>query len=192
MTVKAIIETLCADTRNQAYTARGIAPIFQIHENAKILLIGQAPGRKVEESGIPFHDKSGETLMQWLGIAKETFYGPLVSILPMDFYYPGKGKTGDLPPRPFIAKEYHHQLLEAMPQVELTVLIGKYAIDYYLKGQTEKNLTETVRHYEQYLPSYFPIVHPSPLNFRWQTKNPWFLDEIVPVLRQKVHALISV
>lgn len=186
MTIEEVIAQLKADVRNKSYTDRGIGPVFQINEQARILLVGQAPGAKVEASGIPFHDKSGETLMKWLGVTPEVFYSDKVAILPMDFYYPGKGKTGDLPPRKFIADEYHKELRVLMPHIELTVLIGKYAIDYYLKGRMAKNLTETVRNFVAYCPEFFPIVHPSPLNFRWQAKNPWFLEDVVPVLKERV------
>lgn len=186
MTFEDIKEELEQDERNHSYTKRGIPPILQISPKARLLIIGQAPGKKAEESKIPFHDKSGEKLMAWLEVDPQTFYSEQVAILPMDFYYPGKGKTGDLPPRGFIAEEYHPKLLALMPNVKLTVLIGKYSIGYYLKGKEERNLTETVRHYEEYLPSFFPIVHPSPLNFRWQAKNPWFEQEVVPALREKV------
>ena len=186
MTIEEVIAQLKADVRNKSYTDRGIGPVFQINEQARILLVGQAPRAKVEASGIPFHDKSGETLMKWLGVTPEVFYSDKVAILPMDFYYPGKGKTGDLPPRKFIADEYHKELRVLMPHIELTVLIGKYAMDYYLKGRMAKNLTETVRNFVAYCPEFFPIVHPSPLNFRWQAKNPWFLEDVVPVLKERV------
>ena len=130
MHLQEIIDQLKTDERNASYTARGIGPIFQIHEEARILIIGQAPGKKVEESGIPFHDKSGEKLMAWMGIDSQTFYSPAISIMPMDFYYPGKAKTGDKPPRRFIAQEYHREILQLMPDLALTILVGKYAIDY--------------------------------------------------------------
>ncbi|WP_370851061.1 uracil-DNA glycosylase family protein [Megasphaera sp.] len=191
MTLQEMIDKLKADERNQDYTARGIGPIFQIHEKAKILIIGQAPGKKVEESGIPFHDKSGEKLMAWMGIDSDTFYSQAISIMPMDFYYPGKAKTGDKAPRRFIAAEYHQTLRQLMPEIEMTILIGNYAMKYYLKGRMERNLTETVRHYRDYLPDYFPIVHPSPLNFRWQAKNPWFEANVVPALQQRVYTLLK-
>lgn len=191
MTIQEIEEQLKADSRNAEYTKRGVPPIFQINSEAKILIIGQAPGRKVEESKIPFNDKSGEKLMNWMGIDRDTFYSSQIAIMPMDFYYPGKGKTGDLPPRKFIAEEYHPQILEAMPDIKMTILIGKYSIDYYLKGRAKKNLTETVRSYKEYLPEYFPIVHPSPLNFRWQAKNPWFEEAVVPELREKVAGILK-
>lgn len=181
-----IIKRLKEDSRNKSYTERGIPPIFQVSPKAQILIIGQAPGKKVEESLIPFNDKSGEKLVQWMGIDRDTFYSEKIAILPMDFYYPGKGKTGDLPPRSFIAKEYHKDILELMPDIKLTILIGSYSMKYYLGKGMKENLTETVRRYKEYLPKYFPIVHPSPLNFRWQKANPWFEGEIVPVLRDMV------
>lgn len=191
MSLDEIINEIKNDPRNEEYTKRGIPPIFQINPNARILIIGQAPGRKVEESCIPFNDKSGEKLINWLGIDKETFYSEKIAIMPMDFYYPGKGKTGDLPPRPFIANEYHKEILDLMSDIRLTILIGKYSTDYYLKGKAKKNLTETVRNFEEYLPEFFPIVHPSPLNFRWQKNNPWFENEVVPVLREYVNSILS-
>lgn len=186
-----IIKRLKEDSRNKSYTDRGIPPIFQVSPKARILIIGQAPGKKVEESLIPFNDKSGEKLVQWMGIDRDTFYSEKIAILPMDFYYPGKGKTGDLPPRSFIAKEYHKDILDLMPDIKLTILIGSYSMKYYLGKGMKENLTETVRSYKEYLPKYFPIVHPSPLNFRWQKANPWFEGEVVPVLRDKVHKILA-
>ena len=185
-TITQITNRLKEDPRNKEYSGKGILPVYQISSNARILIIGQAPGRKVEESGIPFDDKSGENLRDWMGISKQIFYSDKVAIVPMDFYYPGKAKNGDLPPRKFIAEEYHQEILKLMPKIELTILIGAYAIDYYLNGRKQKTLTEIVRNYRKYLPKYFPIVHPSPLNFRWQAKNPWFKAEVVPVLKGKV------
>ena len=186
-----IIKRLKEDSRNKSYTERGIPPIFQVSPKAQILIIGQAPGKKVEESLIPFNDKSGEKLVQWMGIDRDTFYSEKIAILPMDFYYPGKGKTGDLPPRSFIAKEYHKDILDLMPDIKLTILIGSYSMKYYLGKGMKENLTETVRSYKEYLPKYFPIVHPSPLNFRWQKANPWFEGEVVPVLKDMVGKILS-
>lgn len=191
MSISNIVEKIKSDERNAEYTERGIPPIFQLNEGAKILIIGQAPGRKVEESKIPFDDKSGEKLITWMGIDRETFYSDKIAILPMDFYYPGKGKTGDLPPRKFVAEEYHRDLLAELGDVQMTILIGKYSMDYYLKGDMKRNLTETVRCFAEYLPNYFPIVHPSPLNFRWQAKNPWFMEEVVPVLERRVADILG-
>ena len=186
MNLSEITEAIRNDPRNADYTKRGIPPILQISPEARVLIIGQAPGRRVEESGVPFDDKSGETLRDWMGVDRDTFYSGRIAVLPMDFYYPGKGKTGDLPPRPFIAREYHAALLQQMPDVRLTVQVGRYAIGFYLKGREERTLTETVRNFHSFLPSRFPIVHPSPLNFRWQARNPWFVSEVVPELRRRV------
>ena len=113
--VEELINELENAPRNREYTERGIPPVFQISHEARILIIGQAPGKKVEESLIPFNDKSGEKLMEWMGIDRDTFYSEKIAIVPMDFYYPGKGKTGDLLPRKFIAEEYHEKILEMMP-----------------------------------------------------------------------------
>ena len=190
MNLEEIINEVKNDPRNRKYTEKGIPPILQVNKEAKILIIGQAPGRKVEESLIPFNDQSGITLMEWLGIDKETFYSKQIGILPMDFYYPGKGKTGDLPPRPFMA-EYHAQIRELMDQVQLVVLVGSYAIKHYLGKQAKKNLTETVRSYQDYLPEYFPLVHPSPLNQRWMKKNPWFETDVLPDFKEMIQTYIK-
>ena len=191
MSLNDIISQIENDSRNYEYTKRNIPPILQVNSKAKVLIIGQAPGKKVEESLIPFNDKSGDTLISWMGIDMDTFYSDKIAILPMDFYYPGKGKTGDLPPRKFIANEYHESILNELKNIELTILIGKYSMDYYLKGQMKKNLTETVRCFDEYLPRYFPIVHPSPLNFRWQAKNPWFVQDVVPMLKKTVNKILK-
>ena len=191
MSLNDIISQIENDSRNYEYTKRNIPPILQVNSKAKVLIIGQAPGKKVEESLIPFNDKSGDTLISWMGIDRDTFYSDKIAILPMDFYYPGNGKTGDLPPRKFIANEYHESILNELKNIELTILIGKYSMDYYLKGQMKKNLTETVRCFDEYLPRYFPIVHPSPLNFRWQAKNPWFVQDVVPMLKKTVNKILK-
>ena len=191
MSLNDIISQIENDSSNYEYTKRNIPPILQVNSKAKVLIIGQAPGKKVEESLIPFNDKSGDTLISWMGIDRDTFYSDKIAILPMDFYYPGKGKTGDLPPRKFIANEYHESILNELKNIKLTILIGKYSMDYYLKGQMKKNLTETVRCFDEYLPRYFPIVHPSPLNFRWQAKNPWFVQDVVPVLKKTVKKILK-
>ena len=181
------------DVDNKVYSDKGIEPLFSAPRTAKILIIGQAPGIKAQESRIFFNDKSGVKLREWMGIDNELFYNSgLIGVVPMDFYYPGKGKSGDLPPRKNFAHKWHPRVLELMPDIRLIILVGKYAQDYYLKDEKEKNLTETVKNYKKYLPKYFPIVHPSPLNFRWQAKNPWFLEEVVPVLKKMVEEYCKV
>ncbi|MFO3666126.1 uracil-DNA glycosylase family protein [Anaerococcus sp. ENR0831] len=191
MTLDDIIKEIKDDPRNKEYTKRGIDPIFQVDKNAKILLIGQAPGRVVEETGIPFNDKSGDKLRKWMGIEREQFYSKEIAILPMDFYYPGKAKQGDLPPRKFMAEDYHEKILKQMPNIKLTILIGAYSQKYYLGKNRKKNLTETVKNYKEYLPEFFPIVHPSPLNIGWLKKNPWFEEEAIPELRQLICKILS-
>ena len=181
------------DVDNKVYSDKGIEPLFSAPRTAKILIIGQAPGIKAQESRIFFNDKSGVKLREWMGIDNEIFYNSgLIGVVPMDFYYPGKGKSGDLPPRKNFAHKWHPRVLELMPDIKLIILVGKYAQDYYLKDKKEKNLTGTVKNYKKYLPKYFPIVHPSPLNFRWQAKNPWFLEEVVPVLKKMVEEYCKV
>ena len=181
------------DVDNKVYSDKGIEPLFSAPRTAKILIIGQAPGIKAQESRIFFNDKSGVKLREWMGIDNELFYNSgLIGVVPMDFYYPGKGKSGDLPPRKNFAHKWHPRVLELMPDIKLIILVGKYAQDYYLKDKKEKNLTGTVKNYKKYLPKYFPIVHPSPLNFRWQAKNPWFLEEVVPVLKKMVEEYCKV
>lgn len=170
--------TLCAES-----LPLGPRPVFQVHSASKILIIGQAPGTNVHASGIPWDDASGLNLRKWLGVTEEQFYDPeLFAIVPMGFCYPGKGKSDDLPPRPECAPEWHAKLLAQIPQVELTLLIGKYAQIYYLK-KPKANLTETVRSFKEYSPQYLPLVHPSPRNAIWMKKNPWFEEEVVPILQ---------
>lgn len=173
-------------------TKLGYSPLYTASATAKIVIIGQTPGIKAQESEKPWDDKSGDKLMQWLGIDGNTLRNPAkISLLPMDFYYPGKGKAGDLPPRKDFAPKWHPAILKEMPQAKLTILIGQYSQKHYLGKSMERNLTETVRNYHQYLPDYFPIVHPSPLNFRWQAKNPWFEKDTVPSLKEIVRSIIQ-
>ena len=185
-------QEIMADSDNKKYTDEGIEPLFSTPKTAKILIIGQAPGIKAQESKIFFNDKSGIKLREWMGIDDEIFYkSGLIGVVPMDFYYPGKGKSGDLPPRKNFAQKWHSKVLELMPNLELIILVGKYAQDYYLGNDKKQNLTETVYNYKQYLPRYFPIVHPSPLNFRWHNKNSWFIEEVVPELQKRVKEILQ-
>ena len=185
-------QEIMADSDNKKYTDEGIEPLFSTPSTARILIIGQAPGIKAQESKIFFNDKSGVKLREWMGIDDEIFYkSGLIGVVPMDFYYPGKGKSGDLPPRKNFAKKWHSKVVDLMPNLELIILVGKYAQDYYLGNDKKQNLTETVFNYKQYLPRYFPIVHPSPLNFRWNNKNPWFIKEVVPELQKRVKEILG-
>ena len=178
--------TICQD-----HLPLGPRPVVSAHKNSKIVIVGQAPGTKVHASGIPWDDASGKQLRNWLNVTNEQFYNPEnFAIIPMGFCYPGKGKTGDLPPRPECAPQWHQLLFDNMKQVELILLIGMYAQKYYLKQQAKKTLTETVKNYKYYLPTYLPLPHPSPRNRFWLTKNPWFEVEILPELRMRVKTLI--
>jgi uracil-DNA glycosylase len=170
-----------------AHLPLGPRPIVVAHPEAKIVIIGQAPGTKVHKTGIPWDDPSGKQLRKWLDVTDADFYDETqFAIVPMGFCYPGKGKGGDLPPRPECAPQWHKLLLDKMPKLELVILIGMYAQRYYLKEKARKTLTETVENYQDYLPFYFPIPHPSPRNRFWLTKNPWFEKEVLSVLRDKV------
>jgi len=167
-------------------------PVVQADPRSRILLIGQAPGTKVQKSGVPFDDQSGDELRRWLGVTKAQFYDPtLFAIVPMGFCYPGKGKSGDLPPRPECAPLWHRKLFEYLPDIQLTLLIGQYSQKYYLGQHFGPTLTETVRRFREFLPEYLPLVHPSPRNRIWQKRNPWFEAEIVPELQGLVKAILG-
>lgn len=170
----------------------GCNPVIQAASSAKILIIGQAPGLKVHQTSIPWNDLSGQRLRQWLQIDSDTFYNPYqVAIMPMGLCYPGKGKSGDLPPRKECAPLWHHQILPLLPQIKLTLLIGQYAQNYYLSGKP-KTLTETVRHWQKWAPHFLPLPHPSPRNTLWLRKNPWFEETMLPTIQTQVRkALIS-
>lgn len=192
MTIAEIKQAIMQDPENQAMTAQGWQPIFTAYPETKILLIGQAPGIKTQLKEDVFRDQSGRKLRQWLDVTEETFYeSRKISVLPLDFYFPGKAKTGDLPPRLDFAEKWHPLLLEQMPQVELTVLIGLYAQKFYLQERAKKTLTATVQAYKEYLPEYFPLPHPSPLNIRWFKNNPYFEAEMVPELQAIVKAALE-
>lgn len=166
-------------------------PVIQLHSKARILVIGQAPGQKAHASGIPWDDASGKRLRAWMGIDSSVFYNPQqVAIMPMGFCYPGKGSSGDLPPRPECAPKWHDLILPELTQVELTLLIGQYAQQYYLGGNY-KSLTETVRNTEIYLPDYWPLPHPSPRNQFWLRKNEWFEQDIIPALQHRIAQIIT-
>ena len=176
---------------NHLHTANGFLPLFVGSPHSKIMIVGQAPGIRAQTSGLAWNDASGVRLQSWLGVTEQQFRDPrLFAHVPMDFYYPGKGKSGDLPPRKDFAPLWHARIRKLMPGIKLTILVGNYAQKHYLPS-TRQTLTETVRDYQAYLPDYFPIVHPSPLNFRWLAKNDWFEAELVPVLKETVNEIIA-
>lgn len=190
-TFETINAEIAADPMNQSYTGRGILPLFRASAAARLVIVGQAPGRKAEETRLFWNDPSGDRLRDWMGVTREQFYGSeYIAQLPMDFYYPGKGKSGDQPPRRGFAEKWHPRLLAAMPSIETIILVGSYAQEYYLDARRKENLTETVRSFREYLPDYLPLVHPSPRNQIWLKRNPWFEQDVIPVLRERVRSLV--
>ena len=178
--------TLCAGELEN-----GVRPVLQAHPEARILIAGQAPGSKVHATGIPFDDPSGDRLREWMGISRETFYDDSkIAILPMGFCYPGKGKSGDLPPIPRCAATWRQALLEQMPSVRLTLLIGQYAQEWHLDDRP-RTLTETVKDWSSFGDSLIPLPHPSPRNNIWLKKNPWFGIELLPRVKAKVLAILE-
>jgi uracil-DNA glycosylase len=179
--------TICKD-----YLPYAPNPIIRASTESKILIIGQAPGQKVQNSGIPWDDASGKELRAWLNVTTEQFYdSKLFAIMPMGMCYPGTGKSGDLPPRKECAVVWHEKVIAKIPNIQLTLLIGKYAQEYYLGKHAKENLTETVRNYKDYLPNYLPLPHPSPRNNIWKRKNEWFVDDVLPILKWRVEEIFK-
>ena len=193
---RASFDRLLADIRAcrecAAYLPHGPRPVLQAHPDAKLLIVSQAPGRRVHASGVPFDDKSGEKLRAWLGIDEPTFHDERkVAIVPMAFCYPGKGASGDLPPRRECAPRWHPLLLPRLRRIELTLAIGGYAIDALLGKRKRATLTDTVRAWRDYLATgILPLPHPSPRNTAWFIHNPWFEREAIPALRERVRQLL--
>ena len=178
--------TLCA-----AHLPLGPRPVLQLDSQATILIAGQAPGAKVHASGIPFQDASGERLRDWMGIDQATFYdASRVAILPMGLCYPGRGKSGDRPPRPECAATWRARLLETLVNVKLTLVIGQYAQDWHISERQKATLTETVRAWRDYWPTHLSLPHPSPRNNIWLKRNGWFAIDVLPRLRLRVGELI--
>lgn len=170
----------------------GPRPVVRASRTARLLIVGQAPGRRVHDTGIPWNDPSGNLLRDWLQLTPEQFYDPRrIAIVPMGFCYPGKGQSGDLPPRPECAPRWHQQLLAAMPRIRLTLLIGRYAQAYYLGTRAHTTLTDTVAAWRDYPPDVFPLPHPSPRNRLWLRRNPWFDAEVLPELRRRVNEALA-
>ncbi|MTI12863.1 uracil-DNA glycosylase family protein [Sansalvadorimonas verongulae] len=177
--------TLC-----EPHLPLGPRPVLQFHPDAKILIAGQAPGRKVHETGLPFNDPSGDRLREWLGVTREQFYDPkLFAIIPMGFCYPGTGKSGDLPPRPECAQTWRARLLEQLPNVQMTLVLGQYAQAYHF-GTVHKTVTELVQSWQRFWPDKVPLPHPSPRNNLWLRRNSWFETEIIPEIKKQVCLLL--
>ena len=189
---KAIAEEIRKDPENASFTKRGIDPLFFAGPECRIMIVGQAPGRVAEESGIVWNDRSGDRLREWMGIDRDTFYNSgKLAIVPMDFYFPGTGKSGDLPPRKDFADKWHPRLLELIPDLKLTILVGSYATKRYLQLKSSTSLTQVVKDYRDYLPEFFPLVHPSPRNQIWMKKNPWFDQTVIPDLQELVAQIMK-
>lgn len=170
----------------------GPRPIVAADRKSKIVIVGQAPGIKVHQTGIPWDDASGRQLRSWLGVSDKQFYDRrLFALVPMGFCYPGKGKLGDLPPRPECAPQWHTPLMDQMPDIRLTILLGVYAQKHYLGDAMKINLTENVESYRDFLPDYLPLPHPSPRNRFWLGKNLWFEQEVLPELRKRVSEILT-
>jgi len=186
-----LFQQIASDPENATFRAQGWPPVYTASRQSRIVLVGQAPGRIAQQTRKPWNDASGRLLRQWLGVSDEQFYSPeLFALMPMDFYYPGKGAHGDLPPRKGFAAKWHPKLLAQMPNVRLVIPVGSYAMKYYLKGRCQANLTATVANFTAYLPTHFPLVHPSPLNIGWRHRNPWFEAEAIPVLQKMVKEIL--
>jgi len=170
----------------------GPRPVLQAGTGARLLIVGQAPGTKVHASGVPWDDRSGQRLRDWLQIDTATFYDPArVAIVPVGFCYPGKAGSGDAPPRRECRATWHPHLLPLLPQVELTLLVGTHAQSLLLPGARQPTLTAAVRDWREYLPNVVPLPHPSPRNIAWFHSNPWFEAEVLPTLRERVRALFA-
>lgn len=178
--------TICSE-----FLPAGPRPVLQAAPGARILIAGQAPGRRVHVSGVPFDDASGDRLRNWLGLSRETFHDPdLVAILPMGFCYPGTGANGDLPPRPECASAWRSRLVQALPRLQLTLAIGAYAVAWHVPKRSAASLTEVVAQWRQFWPELVPMPHPSPRNNRWLKLNPWFESDLVPLLRERVDRIL--
>ena len=170
----------------------GARPVIQFNSNARILIVGQAPGIKVHETGVPFNDASGNRLREWLGLTADEFYDANnIAILPMGFCYPGRGKSGDLPPRKECAVAWRKQLLAALPNIELTVVLGKHAQAYHLPHTKKLPLTELVKLWREYWPHYLVLPHPSPRNNIWLKNNPWFEQDVLPELDKRIATILN-
>lgn len=177
---------------NSYYKKRNKRPVFQLGSSSPLMIISQAPGRKVHETGIPWNDASGKTLRKWMGVSDEEFYNPdFFSIMPMDFCFPGKGANGDLPPDPECAALWHPKILKAMESNPLKLLIGRYAIEHYLASTKKNPLSEIVHDFKKFLPDSFPLPHPSPRNQNWFKQNSWFEENTLPFLKTLVQQKIK-
>jgi len=188
--MEALLKRISKCTECSEFLPLGINPILTAHPKSRIIIIGQAPGHIVHNSGIPWDDKSGDTLREWLQLSDDEFYNVHnIALVPMGFCYPGKGRSGDLPPRKECAPLWHKKVLDLIENARLTILIGAYAQNYYLGKLAKRTLTETVRQFEEYLPGYLVLPHPSPRNNIWKAKNRWFEQDVIPIIQQTLKDL---
>ena len=193
---QSVTESLLAEVRAcricEAFLPQGPRPVLQLHPDARILVVGQAPGRKVHQTGIPFNDASGDRLRAWMGIDRATFYDATrIALVPMGFCYPGRGKAGDLPPRVECAAAWRSKLLARLPRIEMILAVGQYALAWHLGDAPRSSVTESVMAWRECWPRVVPAPHPSPRNNMWLRRNPWFETELVPALRERVQELLE-
>ena len=191
-TLDSLLQAVRACRVCEAHLPLGPRPVLQASAMARILIVGQAPGAQVHASGVPWDDRSGVRLRGWMGIDATTFYDrSCVAIVPMGYCYPGRGASGDLPPRRECAPLWLDRLLAHLPRIELTLLVGRYAQAHFLRGKGPVSVTASTRDWRSHAPRVIPLPHPSPRNIAWFKANPWFDDELVPVLRHTVHKLVG-
>ena len=191
MSYSSLLDDVRVCTICEAHLPLGPRPVLQLHPKARILIAGQAPGKKVHDTGVPFDDASGNRLREWLGVTREVFYNPHhIAILPMGFCFPGSGGSGDRPPRPECAPAWRKQLLGQLRHLEVTLVLGRYAQAYHF-DEGSLSLTELVKSWRIHWPRMVPLPHPSPRNNRWLRRNPWFEDELLPSLRERVAEVLA-
>jgi uracil-DNA glycosylase len=192
LTLPILLKAVRACRVCEAHLPLGPRPVLQAGAGARVLIVGQAPGARVHASGVPWDDASGEKLRGWMGVDKSTFYdASQIAIIPMGYCYPGRGVGGDLPPRRECADLWLAELLQKLPNIELTLLIGLHAQRHFLGARRQSTLTETVRQWQAYAPQYIPLPHPSPRNTPWFQAHPWFEQDLVPLLRGRVQRLLA-
>lgn len=191
-TIEHVRQALIAHDANAWAKELGYEPVFTAHSEARIGIIGQAPGIRAQMSQLSWNDPSGDRLRQWMGIDRSLFYDPTrIALTAMDFYFPGSTKQGDLPPRADFASLWHPMIYSLMPRIQLRILVGRYSQSYYLGSSQGKTLADTVRNYTQYLQAgFFPLPHPSPRNMRWFKTHAWFEQEVLPVFKTQVHTIL--
>lgn len=193
-TIESITKQIMDDPRDAEFTKRGEKPVFSAPSTALITIVGQSPSLDAQKRDLCWDDRSGDTLRKWLDVDKETFYDSgKFALMPMDFYYLGDvpGDKGMEEPREWVAPTYHPEIMKLLPDVKLTILAGSYAVKYYLNQWSKARLEDTVKNFQEYLPKYFPIVHPSGRTDIWRTEHPWFDETVVPALREHVHAILD-